>query len=111
MKTSSIKIKVKSLPALPGVYQFFNQEGVVIYIGKAKNLKKRAASYFTKNHENNRVKLLVKNIHKIETIVVDTEIRKLVDEGYNQATKILTEKIDDTEVRSVTFENGLLSVE
>ena len=81
MKTSSIKIKVKSLPALPGVYQFFNQEGVVIYIGKAKNLKKRAASYFTKNHENNRVKLLVKNIHKIETIVVDTEMDALLLEN------------------------------
>ena len=70
MKTSSIKIQVKSLPSLPGVYQFFNKEGGIIYIGKAKNLKKRATSYFTKTHDNNRVKLLVKNIDRIETIVV-----------------------------------------
>ena len=81
MKTSSIKIQVKSLPALPGVYQFFNKEDVIIYIGKAKNLKKRASSYFTKSHDNNRVKLLVKNIDKIETIVVETEMDALLLEN------------------------------
>ena len=81
MKTSSIKIQVKSLPSLPGVYQFFNKEGGIIYIGKAKNLKKRAASYFTKTHDNNRVKLLVKNIDRIETIVVDTEMDALLLEN------------------------------
>ena len=81
MKTSSIKIQVKSLPSLPGVYQFFNKEGGIIYIGKAKNLKKRATSYFTKTHDNNRVKLLVKNIDRIETIVVDTEMDALLLEN------------------------------
>ena len=81
MKTSSIKIQVKTLPDLPGVYQFFNKEGVIIYIGKAKNLKKRVASYFAKNHDNNRVKLLVKNIDRIETIVVETEMDALLLEN------------------------------
>ncbi len=81
MKTSSIKIQIKSLPTLPGVYQFLNKEGVIIYIGKAKNLKKRATSYLTKNHDNKRLKLLVKNIYKIETIVVDTEMDALLLEN------------------------------
>ena len=81
MKTSSIKIQVKTLPDLPGVYQFFNKEGVIIYIGKAKNLKKRATSYFAKNHDNNKVKLLVKNINRIETIVVETEMDALLLEN------------------------------
>ena len=81
MKTRSIKIQVKSLPNSPGVYQFLNKEGVIIYIGKAKNLKKRASSYFTKNHDNNRVKLLVKKINSIESIVVDTEMDALLLEN------------------------------
>ena len=81
MKTRSIKIQVKSLPNSPGVYQFLNKEGVIIYIGKAKNLKKRASSYFTKNHDSNRVKLLVKNINRIESIVVDTEMDALLLEN------------------------------
>ena len=76
-----MKIQVKSLPSLPGVYQFFNKEGSIIYIGKAKNLKKRATSYFTKTHDNNRVKLLVKNINRVETIVVDTEMDALLLEN------------------------------
>ena len=81
MKTRSIKIQVKSLPNSPGVYQFLNKEGVIIYIGKAKNLKKRASSYFTKNHDSNKVKLLVKNINSIESIVVDTEMDALLLEN------------------------------
>ena len=81
MKKRSIKIQVKSLPNSPGVYQFLNKEGVIIYIGKAKNLKKRASSYFTKNHDSNRVKLLVKNINSIESIIVDTEMDALLLEN------------------------------
>ena len=74
MKHSELHLQAKSLPELPGVYQFYDDDKI-IYIGKAKNLKKRVSSYFTKNHESKKTKLLVKSIRKIEKIIVDTEIR------------------------------------
>lgn len=62
------------LPDSPGVYQFFNSSGEIIYVGKAKNLKKRVSSYFTKDHyENNKLKVLIGKIDRIEYIVVQTE--------------------------------------
>ncbi len=62
------------LPDSPGVYQFFNSSGEIIYVGKAKNLKKRVSSYFTKDHyENNKLKVLISKIDRIEYIVVQTE--------------------------------------
>lgn len=61
------------LPEKPGVYQFFNKKGTVIYVGKAKNLKKRVASYFTKEHTHGKTMVLVKNIHTIQHIVVESE--------------------------------------
>ena len=63
MKESKVYIKAKSLPEEPGVYQFFDKDNEIIYIGKAKSLKKRVKSYFTKNHDNNRTRLLVKKIY------------------------------------------------
>ncbi len=65
--------QVKSLPEKPGVYQYYNQNDEVIYIGKAKNLKKRVSSYFNKNHDSNKTNVLVKNISSLKYIVVDTE--------------------------------------
>ena len=53
---------VKNLPANPGVYQFFNKEDKIIYIGKAKNLKKRVISYFLKNHDSRKTEILVRHL-------------------------------------------------
>lgn len=61
------------LPGEPGVYQYFDNQGTIIYIGKAKNLKKRVASYFTKEPENRKTALLVRNIADIRHLVVDSE--------------------------------------
>ena len=61
------------LPELPGVYQYFNSDEKIIYVGKAKNLRKRVTSYFSKVHENRKTSILVKNIASIKHIVVDSE--------------------------------------
>lgn len=72
---------IKNLPHKPGVYQYFNAEGTILYVGKAKDLKKRVSSYFTKTHDNGKTKILVRQIHDIQTIVVDTEIEALLLEN------------------------------
>lgn len=77
----TIDIQIKTLPDSPGVYQYFDAKGQVIYVGKAKNLKKRVNSYFTKQHLNNRTRMLVKNIIKVEHIVVGTEMDALLLEN------------------------------
>lgn len=64
---------VSLLPELPGVYQYYNSEGKIIYVGKAKNLRKRVASYFTKHHDSQKTVILVRNIADIKHIVVDSE--------------------------------------
>lgn len=72
--SENIRLILKTLPDLPGVYQYYDKEGKILYIGKAKNLKKRVTSYFTKDqYETARLKLLVKRIYQIKTIVVQTE--------------------------------------
>lgn len=73
--------KIKLLPDKPGVYQYFNEKGEIIYVGKAKNLKKRVTSYFSKTFENNKTRLLVKSIEDIRYIVVDTELDALLLEN------------------------------
>lgn len=75
MKTTNdkLKIQIASLPEQPGVYQYFNNLNEIIYIGKAKNLKKRVTSYFNKIHEQGKTNVLVKNIAYLNYIVVDTE--------------------------------------
>ena len=80
MKQSELHLQAKSLPELPGVYQFYDDDKI-IYIGKAKNLKKRVSSYFTKNHNSKKTRLLVKSIRKIEKIIVDTEMDALLLEN------------------------------
>jgi excinuclease ABC subunit C len=77
----SLELQVKTLPNEPGVYQYFDKEDVIIYIGKAKNLKKRVASYFNKNHENGKTNVLVKKIVRIKHIVVNTETDALLLEN------------------------------
>ncbi|MDP4240988.1 MAG: GIY-YIG nuclease family protein, partial [Bacteroidota bacterium] len=63
MKTSStLKDQVNALPDKPGVYQYFNAHDEIIYVGKAKNLKKRVSSYFNKIHDSGKTNVLVKNI-------------------------------------------------
>ncbi len=69
------------MPSEPGVYQFFNKDDKIIYIGKAKNLKKRVSSYFQKNVGSRKTKNLVKNIHDIKHIVVSSESDALLLEN------------------------------
>ena len=64
---------VSNLPEKPGVYQYLNTEGTIIYVGKAKNLKKRVYSYFSKEHEPGKTRVLVSKIADIRYIVVNTE--------------------------------------
>jgi len=61
------------LPNKPGIYQYFDQSNTIIYIGKAKNLRKRVSSYFTKNHDHRKTALLVRNIVDIKHMVVESE--------------------------------------
>lgn len=70
---ANLKEKVAALPDNPGVYQYIDANDNIIYIGKAKNLKKRVSSYFTKYHDSVKTRILVKNIREIKHIVVDTE--------------------------------------
>ena len=81
MKSKQLEIQLKSLPEVSGVYQYFDKQDKIIYIGKAKNLKKRVNSYFTKNHDNRKTALLVKNIVRLEHIVVSSEMDALLLEN------------------------------
>lgn len=77
----SKEIILKTLPEKPGVYQFINKDHTIIYVGKAKNLKKRVSSYFQKNIKSRKTVNLVKNIHKIEHVVVPSESDALLLEN------------------------------
>ena len=81
MNKSPIKLELSTMPNLPGVYQFFNNAKKIIYIGKAKNLKKRVSSYFQKNLGSQKTKNLVKNIVDIKHVVVTTESDALLLEN------------------------------
>ena len=81
MNTTSLKLQLKTLPESPGVYQYYDAKDKLLYIGKAKNLKKRVNSYFTKSHDNNRTRMLVKNISRVAHIVVSTEMDALLLEN------------------------------
>ena len=71
--TDHIQLILKSLPEKPGVYRFYDDSGTVIYVGKAKRLKRRVSSYFNKDHDSAKVRMLVTKIRDIETVVVDSE--------------------------------------
>ena len=76
-----IKIQLKTIPNKPGVYQYYDKEGKLLYVGKAKNLKKRVSSYFTKQHDIGKTRVLVKKIVSIKHIVVETETDALLLEN------------------------------
>ncbi len=81
MDVPSLQLQLDTLPNSPGVYQYYDKKGVVIYVGKAKNLKKRVSSYFQKNHEYGKTRVLVKKIVDIKHIVVPTETDALLLEN------------------------------
>lgn len=68
-----LKTILAAIPEKPGSYQYYDEKGTIIYVGKAKNLKRRVSSYFNKEHDNNKTRVLVKQIRDIKYIVVDTE--------------------------------------
>lgn len=81
MDKPTLEIQLQTLPNQPGVYQYYDAEGTIIYVGKAKNLKKRVGSYFTKIHDNGKTRVLVKKIATIKHIVVATETDALLLEN------------------------------
>ncbi|MBC6997744.1 excinuclease ABC subunit UvrC [Cytophaga sp. FL35] len=81
MPQVSIEVQLSTLPNSPGVYQFYDSDEKILYVGKAKNLKKRVSSYFTKNHEYGKTRVMVKKIRMIKHIVVPTESDALLLEN------------------------------
>jgi len=81
MPKTTLEIQLKTLPNSPGVYQFFDKNEAILYVGKAKNLQKRVRSYFNKNHEHGKTRVLVKKIISIKHIVVETETDALLLEN------------------------------
>ena len=68
-----IALLLKRIPESPGVYQYFDKEGQIIYVGKAKNLHRRVNSYFNKDHQSSKTRQLVAHIADIRYVVVDSE--------------------------------------
>ncbi|MDT8347049.1 MAG: excinuclease ABC subunit UvrC, partial [Flavobacteriaceae bacterium] len=81
MLNSPLQAQIKSLPNLPGVYQFYDINGRLLYVGKAKNIAKRVSSYFSKRHDSYRLRVMVRNIERIKPIVVETESDALLLEN------------------------------
>ncbi len=73
MNNPSLELQIQTLPDNPGVYQYYDKEDKILYVGKAKNLKKRVSSYFNKVHDNGKTNVLVRKIVTIKHIVVSSE--------------------------------------
>ena len=80
-KLNYITSLLSTIPEKPGCYQYYDAKGTVIYVGKAKNLRKRISSYFQKEHENRKTRVLVKQIYDLRYIVVDSEADALLLEN------------------------------
>lgn len=80
-RREQLNLIISTLPDKPGCYQFFDEKGVVIYVGKAKNLRRRVSSYFQKEHLENKTRVLVKQIRDIKYVVVDSEEEALLLEN------------------------------
>ena len=76
-----LKSIISIMPSTPGVYQYFNKAGDIIYVGKAKNLKRRVSSYFNKEHDSVKTNILVKNIYDLKYICVNSEADALLLEN------------------------------
>ena len=81
MLNPTLELQIQSLPDSPGVYQYYDKEDKILYVGKAKNLKKRVSSYFNKIHDTAKTNVLVKKIVSIKHIVVPTESDALLLEN------------------------------
>jgi excinuclease ABC subunit C len=81
MPLAALDIQIKTLPSSPGIYQYYDKDEKLLYVGKAKNLKKRVQSYFNKVQENGRIRTMVKKIYEIKHIVVATETDALLLEN------------------------------
>jgi len=81
LESDDLHNSLKVLPSSPGIYKFLNKSGEIIYIGKAKNLKKRVQSYFSKNSSNFKTSVLVKSIRGVEHVVVGSETDALLLEN------------------------------
>jgi len=81
METPALEVQLQTLPNSPGVYQYYDKNGKILYVGKAKNLKKRVTSYFTKRHDSHRIGVMVKKIKEIKHIVVESETDALLLEN------------------------------
>ena len=79
---NTIEQQLKLIPENSGSYQFLDKNGEIIYVGKAKNLKKRVSSYFIKNHPNIKVRVMVPQIKKIQYIITNTEVEALILESH-----------------------------
>jgi excinuclease ABC subunit C len=81
MQKPTLELQIQTLPDSPGVYQYYDKEGKILYVGKAKNLKKRVSSYFNKVHDTAKTNVLVRKIVTIKHIVVPTETDALLLEN------------------------------
>lgn len=81
MSEASITLQISTLPNAPGVYQYYDKNGKILYVGKAKDLKKRVSSYFNKTQDSAKTRVLVKKIASVKHIVVETETDALLLEN------------------------------
>ena len=78
----TLRETIRLVPEQPGCYLYYNKEGEIIYVGKAKNLKRRVYSYFHKQHDNPKTTILVSQIEKLEYIITDSEVEALILESH-----------------------------